>query len=83
MLYDKDMNCNKYVKDPCPSCPQKCPEFLEFVLIPAVVGDDSDNSGVKPTNGAYQNKIVKYESNGNIYIYDSKGIPVLIAKGIL
>lgn len=76
MLYHKVMNCNNYIKDTCPGCPQRCPEMLEFISLPAILGDDSEGSNIKPENGAYQNKIVRYEYNGHIYIYDSKGIPV-------
>lgn len=51
---------------------------MKFVSIPAVLGDDSDNSDVAPKNGAYCNAIVRYEANGNTYIYSKEGVPVLV-----
>lgn len=45
------------------------------------MGDDSKGSPVAPKNGDYCNALVKYESNGHIYIYTSDGIPVLVENG--
>lgn len=42
------------------------------------MGDDSKGSPVAPKNGDYCNAIVKYEANGNIYMYSKEGIPVLL-----
>lgn len=53
-------------KDDC------CP-FRKFV-IPAVMGDDSEDSPSAPKNGAYRNALVEYEANGAMYMYASDGI---------
>ena len=59
----------------------KCKCGLMFELVPAVLGDDSATSKVAPKNGAFNNKIVKYEANGAVYIYGVDGIPVKIRDG--
>jgi hypothetical protein len=61
----------------CPKvdCTQKndcCP--FRKIVIPAVMGDDSEGSEVAPENGAYRNALVVYEANGAMYIYASDGI---------
>lgn len=58
----------------------KCKCGFKFVSIPAVLGDDSADSNVAPKNGDYCNTIVRYESNGHVYIYTSDGIPVLVER---
>lgn len=62
----------------CPKvgCNRKndCHPFRKIV-IPAVLGDDSEDSEVAPENGAYCNAIVEYEANGAVYFYSSDGIP--------
>lgn len=77
--YDK--NC---YKTPCPkvNCRKKnCCSGLKYVSLPAVLGDDSDNSKIAPKNGLYSNAIVIYEANGAIYIYSTEGVPVKIKEG--
>lgn len=65
-------------KDCCPNvmCGQKKEDccWVTKVVIAAVLGDDSEDSPVKPQNGAYANKIVEYEANGAIYFYSSDGL---------
>ena len=65
-------------KDHCPNvlCGQKKEDccWVTKVVIAAALGDDSDDSPVKPRNGAYTNKIVEYEANGAIYFYSSDGL---------
>ena len=65
-------------KDCCPNvlCGQKKEDccWVTKVVIAAALGDDSDDSPVKPKNGAYTNKIVEYEANGAIYFYSSDGL---------
>ena len=65
-------------KDHCPNvlCGQKKEDccWVTKVVIAAALGDDSDDSPVKPQNGAYTNKIVEYEANGAIYFYSSDGL---------
>jgi len=65
-------------KDDCPNvlCGQKKEDccWVTKVVIAAVLGDDSEDSPVKPKNGAYANKIVEYEANGAIYFYSSDGL---------
>lgn len=75
-----DMNENSW-SNPCPKydCRKAaCKCGLGYVSIPAALGDDSAGSEVSPKNGAYCNAIVKYESNGHVYVYSKDGIPVLV-----
>ena len=58
------MGCNQ--KNDC------CP--FRKIIIPAVMGDDSEDSPSAPENGAYRNALVEYEANGAMYIYASDGI---------
>lgn len=62
----------------CPKvdCSRKnnCRPFRKIV-IPAVLGDDSEDSEVAPENGAYCDALVEYEANGAAYFYSSDGIP--------
>lgn len=58
------VNCNQ--KNDC------CP--FRKIVIPAVMGDDSEDSPSAPENGAYRNALVEYESNGAMYMYASDGI---------
>lgn len=77
---EQDFNV-KHWSNPCPKydCRKNaCKCGLKYVSIPAALGDDSAGSEVAPKNGAYCNTIVKYEANGNIYMYSKEGIPVLI-----
>lgn len=66
-------------KTDCHKKPCKC--ALTFYMIPAMLGDDTAGSQVAPKNGAFCNKIVKYEANGAVYIYGDDGIPVNIKEG--
>lgn len=59
-----DINCNNN-KDCCP---------FRKIVIPAVMGDDSEESPAAPENGRYRNALVEYEANGAMYIYASDGI---------
>lgn len=74
-----DNNKNKCVKYDCQK--KRCKCGLMFELVPAALGDDSPNSEVAPVNGAFCNKIVKYEANGAVYIFGADGIPVKIRDG--
>ena len=71
------MNCVKPsdFKD-CPKSPCSKYDCLPFrkVVIPAVLGDDSEGSDYAPENGAYANALVEYEANGAMYMYASDGI---------
>ena len=60
----------------------KCECGLSYVVIPAVLGDDSEGSEVAPKNGAYCNTMVKYAANNNIYLYSSEGVPVLVDENL-
>lgn len=71
------MNCNKPCSfKQCPKVPKHgcgcCP--FRKVVIPEVLGDDSEGSDYAPENGAYQNALVEYKANGAMYIYSSDGI---------
>ena len=77
---EQDFN-KKHWSNPCPKydCRREdCKCGMRFVSIPAVLGDDSRSSDVSPKNGAYCNTMVKYEANGNVYIYSKEGVPVLL-----
>lgn len=58
-------SCGKPKDDCCP---------FRKIVIPAVMGDDSEDSPSTPENGAYVNALVEYEANGAMYIYASDGI---------
>ena len=69
------MNENNW-SNPCPKydCRKDlCKCGLKYVNIPVGLEDE-----FKPIKGAYCNAIVKYEANGNIYMYSKEGIPVLL-----
>ena len=71
------MNCNKPCSfKQCPKAPKHACGCCPFrkVVIPTVLGDDSEGSDYAPENGAYQNALVEYEANGAMYIYSSDGI---------
>lgn len=68
------------------TCQKKCDNScnccgLLKTTIPAVLGDDSAESDVRPANGAYVNKIVEYEANGAVYIYGGDGLYTKIKDG--
>ena len=74
------MNENNW-SNPCPKydCRKAaCKCGLEYVNIPASLGDDSEGSNVAPKNGAYCNALVIYEANNHVYIYSKEGVPTLI-----
>lgn len=76
--YDKT-----YWSEPCPKvdCRRKaCKCGLEYVFLPAVLGDDSEDSKVAPKKGNYCNALVQYEANNHIYVYTKEGIPVKIEE---
>lgn len=52
------------------------PVLFHTVNIPASVGDDTT---IPPTPGAYRNTRVTYEANNASYLYDSDGIPQILA----
>lgn len=58
-------SCGKPKDDCCP---------FRKIVIPAVMGDDSEDSPSAPENGAYINALVEYEANGAMYMYASDGI---------
>ncbi len=53
-----------------------CP--FRKIVIPSIMGGDSEGEDYAPENGAYRNALVEYESNGHIYIYSSDGIPTRV-----
>ena len=58
-------SCGKTKDDCCP---------FRKIVIPAVMGDDSEDSPSAPENGAYVNALVEYEANGAMYMYAGDGI---------
>ena len=64
------------------NCDNACNCFGSVkTIIPAALGDDSADSEAKPVNGAFSNKIVEYEANGAVYIYDRDGFYTKIKDG--
>lgn len=55
-----------------------CP--FRKIVIPSVMGGDSEGEDYAPENGAYRNALVEYESNGHIYMYSSDGIPTRLTS---
>ena len=58
-------SCGKPKDDCCP---------FRKIVIPAVMGDDSEDSPSAPEKGAYVNALVEYEANGAMYMYASDAI---------
>lgn len=56
---------------------EQAPEIVTFhtVEIPASMGDETT---IPPVNGKYRNTILRYEASGNVYLYNSDGIPVML-----
>lgn len=78
------MDTRHWEHGPCPKhdCRKdSCKCGLRLISFPAALGDDSKGSPVAPKNGDYCNALVKYESNGHLYIYSSEGVPTLIYDG--
>ena len=50
---------------------------LITTIIPASLGDETS---VPIENGRYYNTIVKYEANGNHYLYDENGVPTILGR---
>lgn len=73
---------NKWDKG-CPkvNCRKDQCTGLQYVFIPATMGDDSATSPVAPKNGAYCNAIVLYEATKNVYIYSKEGVPTKTGSG--
>lgn len=73
-----DMDKRHWEHGPCPKhdCRKdSCKCGLRLISFPAALGDDSKGSPVAPKNGDYCNALVKYESNGHIYVYSTEGVP--------
>lgn len=76
MSIDYDIN---HFKAPCPKIECKepvCECGLKYVSIPAALEPET-----VPEKGRYANAIVVYEGSGNVYIYSTEGIPVLVKEG--
>lgn len=72
--YDKN-----YWENPCPNIKCKedpCKCGLRFVSIPSSLASE-----MSPKNGAFANKIVRYEDTGEVWIYDVDGVPVKVKEG--
>jgi len=68
---EKELNCGSI---DCNRGKKDCCSMLKKMIIPAVLGDDSEGSPFAPCNGAYRNALVEYEANGAMYMYSSDGI---------
>ena len=80
-MQNYDENC---WKKPCPKVDCRAKKHccgLQYVNIPASLGDDSKTSSVAPKVGNYCNAIVNYEINGHLYIYSTEGIPSITEPG--
>lgn len=72
---DIDYNLKHWEK-PCPKVDcQKTFDGLHFVSIPASLAATET-----PKNGVYHNAIVRYEGTGEVWIYSSEGVPVLVKE---
>lgn len=81
---EQDYNLKKWSKG-CPNTGINCRRSscgIEYVFIPAALGDDQEGSPVDPKNGSYNNAIVYYEATGNVYLYSSEGVPTRVEKNL-
>ena len=81
---EQDYNLKKWSKG-CPNTGVNCRRSscgIEYVFIPAALGDDQEGSPVAPKNGSYNNAIVYYEATGNVYLYSSDGVPTRVEKNL-
>lgn len=81
---EQDYNLKKWSKG-CPNTGINCRRSscgIEYVFIPAALGDDQEGSPVAPKNGSYNNAIVYYEATGNVYLYSSDGTPTRVEKNL-
>lgn len=79
---EQDYNLKKWSKG-CPNTGINCRRSscgIEYVFIPAALGDDQKGSPVAPKNGSYNNAVVYYEATGNVYLYSSDGIPTKLGS---
>lgn len=77
-MMEIDMDKRHWEHGPCPKhdCRKdSCKCGLRLISFPAALGDDSKGSPVAPKNGDYCNALVKYESNGHMYVYSTEGVP--------
>lgn len=81
---EQDYNLKKWSKG-CPNTGINCRRSscgIEYVFIPAALGDDQKGSPVAPKNGSYNNAVVYYEATGNVYLYSSDGVPTRVEKNL-
>ena len=81
---EQDYNLKKWSKG-CPNTGINCRRSscgIEYVFIPAALGDDQEGSPIAPKNGSYNNAIVYYEATGNVYLYSSDGVPTRVEKNL-
>lgn len=78
LIYDENFWKKKCPKVDCKG--KGCDCGLHFVSIAAALGDDSPSSPVAPKNGNYCNALVKYEANGNLYLYSKDGVVVPVTS---
>ena len=66
----------KHFTNPCPrvGC-HKTFDGLHFISVPA-----SLTVAEAPKNGAHHNAIVRYEETGEVWLYSSEGVPVLVKE---
>lgn len=80
--YERIKNLDRCSAEGCKCNKGGQKEYISFesVFVPAALGGHTD--GTKPAeNGAWVNKVVKWEADGAVAIYGSDGIPVIVTEG--
>ena len=54
--------------------------IFDTMTIPANLGSDAKGQPYAPKDGLYYNKLVRYEANGAVVLYDSRGIYTYLTK---
>lgn len=68
-----------YWKQPCPkvNCKEDpCRCGLRFTSVPSSLASE-----MAPKKGLFTNAIVKYEDTGEVWIFDTTGVPVKVKEG--
>lgn len=83
MVYYIIMICSRHIHNAPHKPHNNKNNLIEIINLSAYLGDDSPKSRIRPRAGNYKNKLVRYESNGNLYLYDSNGKYVKLSKELL
>ncbi len=63
----------RYPKAPVAKC-DACGVLFTTVVIPAGLGTSAKGQPYAPKDGNYFNKLVRYEADKSVWIYDSAGV---------